>query len=97
MGSLWKRNRREELIMTTGKDGRMNTGKDGQLIFVPHEYREQGEDKNLSNTCAKYQSLLYECQAYIKQLELQKELSKYKSSEYQKMKEIETYNKLHGI
>lgn len=74
----------------------MNTGKDGQLIFVPYEYREQEEDKNLLNTCAKYQNILYECQAHIKQLELQKELSKYKLSESQKTNEIKTYNKLRG-
>ncbi len=73
------------------------TGKDGHLIYVPYEYREQDEDQNLLNMCAKYQSLLYECQAYIKQLELQKELSKYKSNEYQKIDEIKTYNKLHGF
>lgn len=74
----------------------MNTGKDGQLIFIPYEYREQDADKNLLNTCAKYQSILYECQAHIKQLELQKELSKYRSNEFQKINKIKTYNKLQG-
>ena len=74
----------------------MNTGKDGQLIFVPPEYREQEEDQNLLNTCAKYQSILYECQAHIKQLELQKELSKYRSNDSKKINEIKKYNKLRG-
>ena len=50
----------------------MNTGKDGQLIFTPPEYREQQEDKKLLHTCSVAQSILYELQIYIQNIDLKK-------------------------
>lgn len=75
----------------------MNTGKDGQLIFTPPEYREQQEDKKLLHTCAVAQSILYELQIYIKNIDLKKQLSEYHTNKYKKVYEIQKYNKIRGF